>query len=77
MGEHLADSRHHFKEENGNGLDKENKWFQRGVKEALQITVNKQPHSQSGLRVPLFTLRSTNNSLINSQCREFAEGGTP
>ena len=40
MGEHLTHSYNHYKEENVNVLEKDSRWFQHGVKEAIHIAAN-------------------------------------
>ena len=73
VGEHLAHSHHCFKEENVNVLDKDSRWFQRGVKEAIHIAANNPTlHRDRGRH----HLPAVSNSLVKTYCCEFTHGGT-
>ena len=56
--EHLAQSHHQFRGENVNVLEKDSRWLQRGVKEAIHITANN-PTLNRYQRQPTTYLRST------------------
>ena len=74
VGEHLAHSHHRFKEENVNAFDKDSRWFQRGVKEAIHIAANN-PTSLNRDR-GRHHLPAVYNSLDKTYCCESTHGGT-
>ena len=63
VGEHLNNSGHVFSQDNVSILDKESRWFQRGVKEAIYITASKPSLNRDRGR---HTLPSVYNSLVQS-----------
>ena len=72
VGEHLADRGHHFDQDNVNVLDREPRWFQRGVKEAIHIAAGNPTLNRDRGR---HNLPAVYHSLVQSHCREFAHGG--
>ena len=71
VGEHLTHTQHHFEKDNVQVLDKEARWFQRGVKEAVYIATRNPTLNRDQGR---HNLPSVYSSLIQSHCREFAHG---
>ena len=64
VGAHLHAEQHQFSADNVNILDRENKWFQRGVKEAIYIAATNPPLNRDRGR---YTLPPVYHSLIRSR----------
>ena len=72
FGQHLIENDHLLERDNIQVLDREPRWFQRGVKEAIYIAAHSPTLNRDRGR---HQLPATYNSLIQSHCREFAHGG--
>ena len=72
FGQHLLEHKHHLDNDNISVLDREQGWFQRGVKEAIYIAaLNPTLNRDRGRH----QLPATYSSLVQSHCREFTHGG--
>jgi hypothetical protein len=71
FGEHLLEHSHHLENDNIRVLDREQRWFQRGVKEAIYINALTLILNRDWGR---HQLPATYTSLIHSHGRQFTHG---